>query len=78
MKIPFIDLLNIDAEAHDFEVLEGFDFDKYKPKIICVELYDHNLELKEKKFRDYLENYKYSLIKKIGPNGIFCYGGNIL
>ena len=73
LKIPNIDLLNVDAEAHDFEVLEGFDFDKYKPKIICVELYDSNLELKEKKFKDYLASFKYSLIKKIGPNGIFCY-----
>ena len=73
LKIPDIDLLNIDAEAHDFEVLEGFDFEKYKPKIICVELYDAKLELKEKKFKDYLASFKYSLIKKIGPNGIFCY-----
>ena len=78
LKIPNIDFLNVDAEAHDFEVLEGFDFNKYKPKIICIELYDHKLELREKKFIDFLENYKYSLIKKIGPNGIFCYGGNIL
>ena len=73
LKISDIDFLNIDAEAHDFEVLEGFDLNKYRPKIICVELYDSKLELKEKKFIDYLSGYKYSIIKKIGPNGIFCF-----
>ena len=67
-----IDLLNIDAEAHELDVLEGFDLNKYRPKIICIELYDTKLDLKEKKFKDFLENYKYSLIEKIGPNGIFC------
>ncbi len=32
-----IDLLSIDAEGHDFEVLEGLDFEKYKPQLIVVE-----------------------------------------
>ena len=46
LKISNIDLLNIDAESHDFEVLEGFDFNKYKPKIICIELYYSKLKIK--------------------------------
>ena len=75
LKIPNIDFLNIDAEAHDFEVLEGFNLKKYKPKLICVELYDSKLELKDKKFKDYLLHYNYSYIEKIGPNGIFVYDG---
>ena len=73
LNIPNIDLLNIDAEAHDFEVLEGFNLDKYKPRLICIELYDSKLKLKEKKFKNFLSNFKYTFIKKIGPNGIFCY-----
>ena len=73
LKIPDIDFLNIDAEGHDYEVLEGFNLNKFKPKIICIELYDSKLKLKDKKFKDFLASYKYSLIKKIGPNGIFCY-----
>ncbi|MFL2897660.1 MAG: FkbM family methyltransferase [Candidatus Pelagibacter sp.] len=73
LKIPNIDFLNIDAEAHDFEVLEGFNLSKYTPKLICIELYDSKLELKDQKFKDYLLNYNYSWIKKIGPNGIFIY-----
>ncbi len=73
LKIPSIDFLNIDAEAHDYEVIEGFNLTKYKPKLICIELYDAKLKINEKYFTDFLSNYNYSLIEKIGPNGIFCH-----
>lgn len=71
IKINNIDFLNIDVESHDFEALEGMDLEKNKPKLICVELYNDNLELNEKKFIEFLYNYNYTLIKKIGPNGLF-------
>lgn len=32
-----IDLLTIDAEEHDFNVLNSLDFKKYKPKLIIIE-----------------------------------------
>ena len=66
-----IDFLNIDAEAHDMEVLEGFNLNKFKPQLICIELYNKKLNLNEKLFNDFLRNYNYSLIKKIGPNGFY-------
>ena len=47
------------------------DLEKNKPKLICIELYNDNLELNEKKFIEFLYNYNYTLIKKIGPNGLF-------
>lgn len=34
-----IDLLNIDAEGHDFYVLKGLDFEVYKPALILVETF---------------------------------------
>ena len=71
LKLNKIDFLNIDAEAHDFEVLEGFNLKKFKPKLICVELYDNKIEIVEKKFVNFLSKYRYSLINKIGPNGFF-------
>jgi len=71
LKFNKIDFLNVDAEAHDLEVLEGFNLNKFKPRLICVELYDEKLEIKEKKFIDFLSKYKYSLVNKIGPNGFF-------
>lgn len=38
-KNKSIDLLNIDAEGHDFEVLQSLDFKRYSPKVICVEIF---------------------------------------
>ena len=63
--------INIDAEAHDFEVLEGIDLDIYKAKLICIEMLDFENKINEKKFQNYLTKYNYNLIKIIGPNGIF-------
>jgi FkbM family methyltransferase len=31
------DLFSLDAEGVDFEIIQSFDFDKYAPKVICVE-----------------------------------------
>lgn len=32
-----VDLLSVDVEGHDFEVLKGLDFNKYRPKVIIIE-----------------------------------------
>jgi hypothetical protein len=66
-----IDFLNIDAEAHDFEVLESIDLKVYKVKLICIEMSDSQNNINEKKFKDYLNRYDYELIKIIGANGFF-------
>jgi hypothetical protein len=41
-----IDFLNIDAEGHDFEVLESLDFNRYSPKVICIELMPDDWDFK--------------------------------
>ena len=33
------ELLNIDVEGHEYEVLKGLNFKKFKPKIITVEIH---------------------------------------
>jgi len=38
-----IDFLSIDVEGHELEVLKGFDFKKYSPKIIVIEYLDLSL-----------------------------------
>ena len=35
-----IDLLSIDVEGHEMQVLEGFDFNLYKPSVIVIEYLD--------------------------------------
>ena len=39
-NIEKIDYVQIDTEGHDFWVFEGFDFEKYRPKVIKFELFN--------------------------------------
>ena len=42
---PNIDFMSLDVEGYELKVLQGLNFEKYKPKLIVVECYDNNLEL---------------------------------
>lgn len=55
-----IDLLDIDVEGTDYKVLLGLNFEKYKPKLICVEI--HNQNIKDDKIYKFLTNKGYTLI----------------
>lgn len=41
IKIEEIDFLTIDVEGNELKVLHGLDFNKYRPKVICIELIDN-------------------------------------
>lgn len=53
-----IDLLSLDVEGYELEVLKGLNFDKYKPKVLLIEIYNFNYNETIK----YLSNYNYILI----------------
>ena len=55
-----IDLLDIDVEGADYRVLLGLNFEKYKPKLICVEIYNKNI--KDDKIYKFLTDKSYTLI----------------
>lgn len=59
-----IDFLSIDVEGHELEVLHGFDFARWKPRMIMIE--DHVGSL-EKHW--YLQSSGYRLIRRVGNNG---------
>ena len=42
-----IDFLNTDVEGADFDALKSLDFKIYRPKLICVEIYDESIEQSE-------------------------------
>jgi FkbM family methyltransferase len=68
IKIKKIDFINIDVEAHDFEVLEGIDLGLFNPKIICIEVTNSQSKTK---LQNYLNKYNYHLIKEIGLNSFY-------
>ena len=55
-----IDLLDIDVEGTDFFVLQGLNFSKFKPELICIEIHDQNI--KESKVFKFLDQNNYELI----------------
>ena len=55
-----LDVLHIDAEGHDFEVLQSIDFDEYKPSIILIE-HKHLTFEKKTAVLDRLQSNGYAL-----------------
>ena len=71
-KAQEIDLLSIDAEGHDFAVLQSLDFDRYNPKVILVESTSETLDLVEQEeVYVFLKAKDYTLINWVGISLIF-------
>ena len=49
-KIQHIDFFNLDVEGHELDVLNNFNIQKYKPKVISVEFID--FKMNELEFRN--------------------------
>jgi FkbM family methyltransferase len=54
-----IDFLTIDVQGAETEVLAGFDINKYRPILVCIEA-----TVDEKKIVDYLEQHGYACVWK--------------
>jgi FkbM family methyltransferase len=59
-----IDLLSVDVEGHEIEVLLGFDFAHWQPRLILLE--DHVENLQKHRF---LKASGYRLVRRAGNNG---------
>lgn len=69
------DLLCIDVEGWDYEILKSMDFNKYRPKVICVEtlLYDATQKgYKHPAICELLQKNGYFLYADTRVNSIFC------
>jgi FkbM family methyltransferase len=59
-----LDLLSVDVEGHELEVLRGFDFARWKPRLILLE--DHVSGLDKHRF---MRRAGYTLMRRTGLNG---------
>ena len=67
-----IDFLSIDVEGLDFMVLKSNNFEKYKPKIILIEILGCSLnEIENNEISKYLKEYDYSIYAKAVNTVIF-------
>jgi len=64
LKNKSIDLLSIDTEGYDFKIIQGNDWSKYRPKIICIE--DNCIAV-----QSYLISRNYSLKSITKNNSIY-------
>jgi len=64
-----ISILSVDTEGLDYEVINGLDFNKYKPKVILTEDY---VGTKNKKYK-LLRSKGYKHINQDGINSVWIY-----
>ncbi len=75
-----IDFLSIDVEGFEIEVLEGLDFNKYKPKLVVLEFIDHDVkefynqrinDILNSQLNKFMENKNYKLINWIHDDLVY-------
>ena len=65
-----IDFLNVDVEGFDYDVLNSINFEKYRPKVICIETVKYRSEFELQ--RDY------EIIKLLEKSGYIAYAQNFV
>jgi FkbM family methyltransferase len=67
-----IDFLSIDVEGLDFMVLKSNNFDKYKPKVILIEILQSSLsDIENNEITQFLKGYHYTIYAKAVNTVIF-------
>jgi FkbM family methyltransferase len=66
-----IDLLSVDVEGHELDVLRGFDFSRWQPRLILLE--DHVTSTAKHHF---LRDNGYALMRRTGLNGWYVPQGD--
>ena len=60
-------LLCIDCEGEDHRILQGFDFSRFRPRLLCVESDDHNRSV----FADLVRPHGYEVYDRTASNTFF-------
>ncbi len=73
-----IDFLSIDVEGLDLMVLTSNNFEKYKPKVILIEILESSLsDIENNEIAKFLKQYEYSIYAK-AVNTVFFIDKNFL
>jgi FkbM family methyltransferase len=62
-RLPSLDFLSIDVEGAELDVLQGFDFNRYRPRLILLE--DKHLYLQKHRL---LRQNGYKLVRRLNRN----------
>jgi len=74
------DLLSIDTEGNDLEVLQGNNWKKYRPKVICIEIYTAGNTTNKKRDSEtkYLVKLGYKKVAETEVNAIWLLNKQML
>ena len=72
IKINNIDFLSIDTEGSDFNILKSINIQKYKPKLICIEILQFTKQSNKNKILNYLKLNHYKFIHKTNSSSFFA------
>lgn len=76
-KSQQIDFLSIDVEGLDFMVLKSNNFDKYKPKIILIEILGSTItDIENGEISEFLKTFNYSFYARSVRTAFFIYDEN--
>lgn len=67
-EVPAIDFVSLDIEGHEIEALEGYDLNKYGPKLFVIECDDQE---HEEKLNNILFPAGYKLALKVSLNNFY-------
>lgn len=68
-----IDFISIDVEGHEYEAIEGFSLERWKPTIILVE---DNSDFENNTVSKYLKNFGYFRFLRTGVNDWYAHRTN--
>ncbi len=69
-----IDFLSVDVEGHNLSVLQALDFERYHPKVICVETWESTIEdVMQSALYAFMIDQGYVLVNWINLNLIFLH-----
>jgi FkbM family methyltransferase len=66
IKVEALDFVSIDVEGWELDVMRGFDVNKYRPRVILLENYNH-----DPAYNQYMESIGYTFHSKIEYNYIY-------
>lgn len=66
LTVENVDFISVDVEGSEIEAIEGFDVNRYNPKVILLENYTH-----DPKYETFMDSLGYKLNTKIKYNYIF-------
>jgi FkbM family methyltransferase len=66
-QVTKVDFVSMDIEGAQLKALHGFDIEKYRPELVCIERHEPDREA----IHGYFEEHGYGLVERYAPRDVF-------